>query len=110
MEATAGSIALIGSKPARESSIVTRLRAAGVILLGKANMSVWSGCRSTYVLGSGWTPRGGQGTNPYYPNMLTAGTSTGSAVGTTLGLAFAALGLEVLNPIINIFILHTYKD
>lgn len=46
MEATAGSFALLGAKPVQESSVVTRLRAAGAILLGKANMSEWAYYRS----------------------------------------------------------------
>lgn len=95
MEATAGSLALLGAKPARESSVVTRLRAAGAIPLGKTNMSEWSGCRSSIMAEKGWSARGGQCTSPYYPNMLAAGSSTGSAVSTALGLTFAALGTEV---------------
>lgn len=97
MEATAGSIALLGSKPSQEASIITRLRAAGAIILGKANMSEWSGCRAGNASGKGWSPRGGQCTSPYHPNMLAAGSSTGSAVSTALGLTFAALGTEVLD-------------
>lgn len=97
MEATAGSIALLGAKPSQEASIITRLRAAGAILLGKANMSEWSGCRAGNESGKGWSPRGGQCTSPYHPKMLAAGSSTGSAVSTALGLTFAALGTEVLD-------------
>lgn len=94
MEATAGSFALLGSKPAEESSIVKRLRAAGAILLGKANLTEWANCRWDNA-GTGWSPRGGQCTGPYYPNMKASGSSTGSAVSTALGLTFAALGTEV---------------
>lgn len=94
MSATAGSFALLGAKTAEESSVAKRLRAAGAILLGKANMTEWANFRWDNS-GSGWSPRGGQCTGPYYPNMNASGSSTGSAVSTALGLTFAALGTEV---------------
>lgn len=94
MNATAGSLALLGAKPAQESSVVKRLRDAGAILLGKANLTEWANCRWDNA-STGWSPRGGQCTGPYYPNMAASGSSTGSAVSTALGLAFAALGSEV---------------
>ena len=58
MNASAGSYALLGPKSSREASIVTRLREAGAILLGKTNMSEWAGIRSTNS-SNGWSARGG---------------------------------------------------
>jgi amidase len=94
MEATTGSIALVGAKPSRESTIVTALRRAGAIILGKTNMAEWSGFRSTSGC-SGWSARGGQAYGPFCANMKASGSSTGSAVAMALGLGSAALGTEV---------------
>ncbi|KAI1126262.1 glutamyl-tRNA amidotransferase subunit A [Nemania abortiva] len=93
MEATAGSYALIGAKPLYEATIATRLRDAGAIILGKASLTEWANYRWNNAP-TGWCPRGGQISGPFYPNMLAASSSTGSAVATSLGLAFAALGTE----------------
>ncbi len=94
MEGTSGSHALIGSKPAHESTVATKLRGAGVVLLGKTNLSEWANARWSNA-STGWSPRGGQRTGPFYPRMKASGSSTGSAVATTLGLTFASLGTEV---------------
>jgi amidase len=94
MEATAGSYALVGAKPKLEATVVRKLREAGAIILGKANLSEWANCRWTNA-GTGWTARGGQCTGAFFPNMKASGSSTGSAVGTSLGLAFASIGTEV---------------
>lgn len=56
---TAGSLALVRSKPARDADLVRRLRAAGAVILGKANLSEWANFRS-YESSSGWSARGGQ--------------------------------------------------
>lgn len=89
-----GSIALVGAKPAQEAAVVSALRRAGAIILGKANMAEWSGFRSTSGC-SGWSARGGQTTGIYYPGMKASGSISGGAVATALGLCFAALGTEV---------------
>ena len=94
LEATAGSFALLGAKPAVESSLIARLRAAGVLILGKSNLSEWANFRGLSIT-SGWSPRGGQTLGAYYPNCKPEGSSTGSAVGVALGLCVAALGTEV---------------
>ncbi|KAH7084634.1 amidase signature domain-containing protein [Paraphoma chrysanthemicola] len=57
-ETTCGSLALVGAKPPKEAAVVTALRDAAAIVLGKANMAEWSGFRSTSGC-SGWSPRGG---------------------------------------------------
>ncbi len=64
MRTTAGSLALEGARPRRDAPVVERLRAAGVVLLGKTNMSEWANFRSTRA-SSGWSARGGQCRNPY---------------------------------------------
>nr|MDQ3083064.1 amidase family protein [Gemmatimonadota bacterium] len=64
MTTTAGSYALEGSIPMRDAFIARRLRDAGAILLGKANLSEWANFRSTHS-SSGWSARGGQAKNPY---------------------------------------------
>ena len=96
MNASAGSYALLGAKPALEASIVTRLREAGALLLGKTKMNEWAGYRSTNSC-DGWSARGGQTMGTYYPGSSPESSSSGSCVATTLGLAFAAIGTEVVN-------------
>lgn len=94
MEATAGSMVLLGSKPSGECSTITKLRQAGVVILGKTNLSEWSNFRSANPR-SAWSPRGGQTMGPYYPNSDPSRSSSGSAVAAALGLSFAALGSDV---------------
>src|SRR3954454_10410426 len=64
MMTTAGSLALEGSRPSKDAALVERLRAAGVVILGKTNLSEWANFRSTHS-SSGWSGRGGQVKNPY---------------------------------------------
>jgi amidase len=94
LDVSAGSYALLGSKPAVESSLVGKLREAGVLILGKTNLSEWANFRGLNI-SSGWSPRGGQTLGTYYPNSRSEGSSSGSAVAVALGLCTAALGTEV---------------
>src|SRR5258706_6541160 len=64
MPTTAGSLALKGIRARRDSFVVERLRAAGVVILGKTNLSEWGNMRSTRST-SGWSPLGGLTRNPY---------------------------------------------
>ena len=64
METTAGSLALLGARPARDAFVTARLREAGAVIVGKANLSEWANFRST-ASSSGWSARGGQARNPY---------------------------------------------
>ena len=64
MQTSAGSLALAGAAPTQDAAIVTRLRAAGAVILGKTNLSEWANFRSTGST-SGWSARGGQTKNPY---------------------------------------------
>jgi amidase len=94
LDASAGSYALLGAKPAVESSVIGKLREAGVVVLGKTNLSEWANFRGLNI-SSGWSPRGGQTLGTYYPYSKSDGSSSGSAVAATLGLCIAALGTEV---------------
>ena len=74
--------------------MAAKLRAAGVIILGKANLSQWANYRSDNT-SNGWSAYGGQTYGAYYPGQDPSGSSSGSAVGTSIGLCLAALGTEV---------------
>ena len=78
MQTTAGSLALAGVHRSRDAFVAAKLRAAGAVLLGKANMSEWANFRSTHS-SSGWSARGGQALNPYALDRTPAGSSSGSA-------------------------------
>ncbi len=93
MTTTAGSLALEGCIPAIDAFLVTRLRAAGSILLGKTNMSEWANFRSTHS-SSGWSGRGGQCRNPYATDRSPSGSSSGSGGAIAANIAAAAVGTE----------------
>src|SRR4029077_12395142 len=76
MLSTAGSLALVDSRPARDSFIVQRLRAAGALILGKTNLSEWANYRSKRS-SSGWSGRGGQTRNPYALDGNACGSGSG---------------------------------
>jgi amidase len=94
MNTTAGSYALLGAKLPADSGVAAKLRAAGVVILGKSNLSQWANFRSDNS-SNGWSAYGGQCTGAYYPLQDPSGSSSGSGVGTSIGLALAALGTEV---------------
>lgn len=93
MTTTAGSLALEGSIPAQDSFVAARLRAAGAVLLGKANLSEWANFRST-LSSSGWSARGGQCRNPYFLDRTPSGSSAGSGAATSANLCPLAIGTE----------------
>ena len=93
MTTTAGSLALEGSIPPRDSFVAERLRAAGAILLGKANMSEWAYFRGERAT-SGWSARGGQCVNPYALNRNPCGSSSGSGVAASANLCALTVGTE----------------
>ena len=93
METTAGSLALTGSTAARDASVAQRLRAAGCVLLGKANLSEWANFRSTRST-SGWSGVGGQTRNPYALDRNPCGSSSGSGASVAASLCAAAIGTE----------------
>lgn len=100
METTAGSLALLGSKPARDAFIVERLRAAGAVILGKTNLSEWANFRSTKS-SSGWSGRGGQTRNPHALDRNASGSSSGSGSAVAAGLVPIAIGTETDGSIIS---------
>jgi amidase len=93
MQTTAGSLALVGSRPKRDAFVASRLREAGAVLLGKANLSEWANFRSS-ASSSGWSGRGGQVHNPYVLDRSPCGSSAGSAVAVAANLVTVALGTE----------------
>lgn len=93
MHTTAGSLALLDSTPPLDATVAALLRKAGVILLGKLNMSEWANFRSTHS-SSGWSARGGQCLNPYALDRTPCGSSSGSGVAVAANLCAAALGTE----------------
>jgi amidase len=90
METTAGSLALVGAKPARDATVAARLREAGAVILGKTNLSEWANFRSGKS-SSGWSGRGGQCRNPYALDRSPCGSSSGS--GAAIAANFAAIGV-----------------
>jgi len=93
METTAGSLALVGARPERDSAVVSRLRQAGAVLLAKSNLSEWANFRSTRS-SSGWSARGGQTRNPYALDRNPCGSSSGSGAAASANLCAAAIGTE----------------
>lgn len=100
METTAGSLALVGLKPPRDAHLVTRLRDAGAVLLGKTNLSEWANFRGERSV-SGWSGRGGQTRNPYVLDRNPSGSSSGSAAAVSANLCVAAIGTETNGSIIS---------
>ncbi len=99
METTAGSLALLGSKPLQDATVVTKLRDAGAIILGKAGLSEWANFRG-FQSSSGWSARGGQVRNPYIIDRNPCGSSSGSGTAPSASLAAAALGTETDGSIV----------
>ena len=93
MQTTAGSLALEGNIAVRDAFIVERLRAAGAVVLAKANLSEWANFRSSRS-SSGWSGRGRQCRNPYVLDRTPSGSSSGSAVSVSANLCAVAIGTE----------------
>src|SRR4051812_32911791 len=98
MPTTAGSLALAGSTPG-DAFIVRRLKAAGALILGKANLSEWANFRSLQS-SSGWSAVGGQTNNPYVLDRNPCGSSSGSGVAAAADLATVAIGTETDGSIV----------
>ena len=110
MNTTAGSFSLLNSIVPDDAGVIKRLRAAGAIILGKtygrskmpvfphsvflgkANLSEWAHFRGN--IASGWSGRGGRSTNAYFPNADPCGSSSGSGIAASIGLAAVTLGTE----------------
>lgn len=93
MMTTAGSLALVGSKPAQDAAVAKKLRDAGAVILGKTNLSEWANFRSNHS-SSGWSGRGGQTKNPYALDRNPCGSSSGSGAAPAANLCAAAIGTE----------------
>jgi len=99
MQTTAGSLAFEGHIASDDAFIVKKLREAGAIILGKANLSEWANFRSTRST-SGWSSRGGQTLNPYSLDRNPCGSSSGSAVAVAANLCTVAIGTETDGSVI----------
>jgi amidase len=99
MTTTAGSLALSGSVPSQDSFVARRLREAGAIILGKANLSEWANIRSNHS-SSGWSARGGQCRNPYVLDRNPCGSSSGSGAAASANLAALTIGTETDGSIV----------
>jgi amidase len=93
MMTTAGSLALVGSRPAQDAFVARKLREAGVVILGKTNLSEWANFRSSHST-SGWSGRGGQTKNPYVLERNACGSSSGSGAAPSANLCAVAVGTE----------------
>jgi amidase len=99
MMTTAGSLALLGSRPTKDSFVAEQLRAAGAVILGKTNLSEWANIRSSHST-SGWSGRGGLTKNPYALDRNPCGSSSGSGAGVSANLCAGAIGTETDGSIV----------
>ena len=99
MMTTAGSLALVGSKPPRDAFVAQKLREAGAVVLGKTNLSEWANIRSNHSI-SGWSGRGGQTKNPYALDRNPCGSSSGTGAGISANLAAVGIGTETDGSIV----------
>ena len=99
MMTTAGSLALLGSMAPRDSFVAQKLREAGAIILGKANLSEWANFRAERS-SSGWSARGGQTKNPYALDRNPSGSSSGPAAAVSANFCVVAIGTETDGSII----------
>ena len=90
---TAGSLALLKNVRRTDATVIHNLRRAGVVILGRANLSEWANIRSDHST-SGWSAVGGLTRNPYMLDRTACGSSSGPAAAVAAGLAAAAVGTE----------------
>jgi amidase len=99
MQTTAGSLAMVGSPAPRDAGLVTRLRDAGMVILGKTNLSEWANWRSTRST-SGWSGRGRLTRNPYALDRNACGSSSGTGAAIAANLAAVGVGTETDGSIV----------
>ncbi|WP_027087490.1 amidase family protein [Cohnella panacarvi] len=99
MHTSAGSVALADSIARGDAFIAARLREAGAVILGKANMTEWSNFMSSRMP-AGYSSRGGQVINPYGADVFVSGSSSGPAAATAASFAAAAIGTETAGSIV----------
>jgi amidase len=100
MHSTAGSLALMDAVVTADAFVVTRLREAGAVLLGKTQLSEWANFRSSHS-SSGWSGRGGQCRNPYALDRSPSGSSSGSGVAVAANLCAVAVGTETDGSVVS---------
>ena len=100
LHTSAGSLALADCVAPRDAFLVTRLRAAGAVILGKANMTEWANYMTT-DMPAGYSSRGGQVVNPYDARLTPGGSSSGSAVAVAAALCTVAVGTETSGSILS---------
>jgi amidase len=93
MHTTAGSLALLGSRPQSDAFVAAQLRKAGAVILGKTNLSEWANIRSSHAT-SGWSGRGGLTRNPYALDRNPCGSSSGTGAAVSANLCVAGIGTE----------------
>lgn len=93
MQTTAGSLALAGAASLQDATVTKRLRDAGAVVLGKANLSEWANFRG-FQSSSGWSGVRGQCRNPHILDRNPCGSSSGSAAAVAAALASVSLGTE----------------
>jgi amidase len=99
MQTTAGSLALAGAPPTRDSTVAAQLRAGGAVILGKTNLSEWANFRSNFSI-SGWSAVGGQTHNPYGIDRNPCGSSSGSGAAASANFAAVSFGTETDGSIV----------
>src|SRR5712691_3929865 len=99
MQTAAGSLALVGAPPSRDSTVAKKLRDAGAVILGKTNLSEWANFRS-FFSSSGWSGRAGQCLNPYVLDRNPCGSSSGSGIASSANLTAASIGTETDGSIV----------
>ncbi len=100
MMTTAGSLAMKGNIASKDAFIVTKLREAGAVIIGKTNLSEWANFRSSRST-SGWSSRGGQTRCPYILDRNPSGSSAGSGAATAANLCTIAIGTETDGSIVS---------
>ena len=93
MNTTAGSLALLGGRPANDAFVAAQLRKAGAVILGKTNLSEWANIRCSHST-SGWSGRGGLTRNPYALDRNPCGSSSGTGAAVSANLCVAGVGTE----------------
>ena len=100
MRTTAGSLALVDAPtPKQDAFIVSRLRDAGAVIIGKTNLSEWANFRDNDSI-SGWSGRGGQTRNPYILDRNPCGSSSGTGAAIAANLAAVGIGTETDGSIV----------
>jgi amidase len=99
MQTTAGSLALVGAPAPQDATVARKLKQAGAIILGKANLSEWANFRG-FSSTSGWSGVGGQTRNPYVLDRNPCGSSSGSAAAVSANFATVSLGTETDGSIV----------